>query len=126
MPLPPTRKVAGTLALKDGKETKDAKNARLFGIEIVSKEVIAAHKNLSAVSEYYRNYFDYNSFDNAGASIVAAVDLSRLLSIDLFGFKNNAAWLPSEKMFMFGAGSENLSGFAGALDVVAHEFTVES
>ncbi|MBF0441776.1 MAG: M4 family metallopeptidase [Oligoflexales bacterium] len=123
IPVPPTRKVTGTLILNNGEESLDVRNARKLGIELVTPEVRGAMRNFETTGNFYESRFGLNGFDGQGSDIVVSVDLSKKLSISLFGLTQNAAWSGAERLFMFGAGGSKLAGFARALDVVAHEFT---
>ncbi|MGK5088530.1 M4 family metallopeptidase [Bdellovibrionota bacterium FG-2] len=106
----------GVLVLENGKTT-------LAGYALISDEARFANTSFENVRDFYSNVFERNSYDNQGAEIVASVNSQRITMIDLLKQKQNAAWMGPWKMFMFGAGGDELAGFTAAVDVVGHEFT---
>ncbi len=115
----PTPLNHGIKVLQDGQVTFQGQVAPL----LVSQSAMAASDNLTIVRDFYRDVFQRNSYDDKGAPIRASVDVQRYHLIPILGMKNNAAWMQPFKMFVFGAGGDNLGGFAEALDVIGHEFT---
>jgi len=76
---------------------------------------VDVHRYLGEIVDYYRTHHNWNSFDNAGTNIYAAVHRGTNY--------NNAFYRPSEKKFYFGDGNNVLFGYLTAKDVIAHEFT---
>jgi len=106
----------GILVMENG-ERKLASIA--FPVEVAQ----AAHSSFARVLDFFDYHFGRRSYDGQGAVISASVNVQRLGFFDLLGQKQNAAWMGPWKMFIFGAGGDLLGNFAGALDVVGHEFT---
>lgn len=77
------------------------------------KAAVSAQANMGIVYDYYKNVFNRNSFDNAGAQIKASVHVGRSY--------NNAYWNGTQLAFGDGDGSMFIA-LSGALDVTAHEF----
>lgn len=106
----------GVKVLENGKTT-------LLGHALVGEEARAANRNLELVREFYSQKLGRTSWDGNGAGIDASVNVQRITLVDLLGQKQNAAWMAPWKMFVFGAGGDELGSFTSALDVVGHEFT---
>ena len=106
----------GVQVLKNGKKT-------LPGYILISDEAKSANTSFERVTDFYKNMFGYRSWDGKNVEVVASVNVQRLGFLDLLGLKQNAAWMAPWKFFIFGAGGDELGNFAGALDVVGHEFT---
>lgn len=80
----------------------------------VQGAAVDAHYNIGLVYDYYKNNFNRNSFDNAGAAIKSSVH---------FGSSyNNAYWNGIQMVYGDGDGT-TFKALSAALDVVAHEFT---
>jgi bacillolysin len=80
----------------------------------VQAAAVDAHFNIALVYDYYKNNFNRNSYDNAGAAIKSTVH---------FGSRyNNAYWNGIQMVYGDGDGN-TFSALSSALDVVAHEFT---
>lgn len=79
--------------------------------------------NLSKISEYFKNKFTWNGYDNKGSDLDATV---RYKGSKLFGtnaLRQNAAWAPAPyNQFLFGAGGDTLGDFLEAFDVIGHEY----
>jgi len=106
----------GVKVLENGKKT-------ISGYLLISDEAKNANSNFEKIRSFYNDYFSRESYDGNGAKIVASVNVQKHGFLDLLGFKQNAAWMGPWKFFVFGAGGDELAGFTGAMDVVAHEFT---
>jgi bacillolysin len=75
---------------------------------------VDAHYNIGVVYDYYKNTFNRNSYDNAGAAIKSSVH---------FGSNyNNAYWNGTQMVYGDGDGV-TFKALSAALDVVGHEFT---
>jgi Zn-dependent metalloprotease len=109
----------GIFILENGEPVGKA----LWAPFLVTDNARAANLNLQRTRDYFKEMFGRESWDGQGAAIRATVDIHRFHIISLGGFRQNAAWMPDLKIFMFGAGGDELGGFAEALDCVAHEFT---
>ncbi len=70
---------------------------------------------LELTVEFYENEFNYNSYDNDGASLTSTIEYDRNYA--------NAYWSPYDTQFVFGDGDGSTMGFLGGIDVVAHEFS---
>lgn len=80
----------------------------------VQGAAVDAHYNIGLTYDYFKNNFNRNSFDNAGAAIKSSVH---------FGSSyNNAFWNGVQMVYGDGDGT-TFKALSGALDVVAHEFT---
>lgn len=79
---------------------------------------VDAHVNTEMVYNYYKNNFNRNSYNNAGATMKATVNY-REVSYQAY---NNAFWNGSQMVYGDGDGV-NLGPVGSALDVVGHEFT---
>jgi Zn-dependent metalloprotease len=106
----------GVKVLEDGKPT-------LAGRVLVREEARAADDNLRRVRDFYAGAFGRTSWDGQGADIDASMNAQRITLVDLLRQKQNAAWMGPWKMFVFGAGGDELGAFTAALDVVGHEYT---
>lgn len=115
----PTPLYRGVKVMNDGQRTLEGTFLPL----LVTDDVTAASENLTTTRDFYQSEFNRNSYDNAGAKIIAAVEVQQYHLIPILGMKENAAWMQPFGHFMFGAGGSRLGGFAQALDVVGHEFT---
>lgn len=82
-----------------------------------------ANDRMEAVKSFFKDLFGQNSFDGSGAAIDVSVNVQKKGFLDLLGQRQNAAWIGPWRMFVFGAGGDELSGFESAYDVVGHEFT---
>ncbi len=91
----------GTLMFQEGGSSSDS-------------TAMAAYNNLGTTYNYYKNRFNRDSYNNAGAQLIATVH---------YGNKyNNAYWNGSQMVFGDGDGT-TFGPFAAAFDVVAHELT---
>jgi len=106
----------GVKVLENGKPT-------LVGRVLPLAEAKKANTAFEKVLNFYSSALGRNSYDDAGATISASVNVQKFGFLDILGQKQNAAWMAPWKMFIFGAGGEELGNFAGALDVVGHEYT---
>lgn len=106
----------GIKVLENGKET-------FVGKSLVSTEARKANENLERTSDFYSNFFRRDSYDGNNAEINASVNVQKFAFLDVLGMAQNAAWMGPWKMFVFGAGGDQLGNFASSLDVVGHEFT---
>ncbi len=77
------------------------------------EEVDAAHDNFGRIYDYYMQMFGRDSYDDAGAPLIATVDYRR----DPDEPYRNAYWDPERRQMVFG------DGYAAPLDVTAHEVT---
>ncbi|MBM7588111.1 neutral peptidase B [Bacillus pakistanensis] len=75
---------------------------------------VDAHVNAGEVYDYYKETFNRDSFDDAGAKLISSVHVGE-------GW-NNAAWNGVQMMYGDGDGSTFIP-LSGALDVIAHELT---
>ncbi|WP_197379608.1 M4 family metallopeptidase [Mycolicibacterium mengxianglii] len=93
------------------------KRSLLFGW---NASAVSAHANMAQVYDYYSAVLGRDSFDGAGAAVVASVGYNPRSALEqyFFGYAN-AFWDASAQQFAFG----NSGGFEGAVDVVGHEFT---
>lgn len=110
----------GVEVLKDGKPT--------FASKFVNLTVPrAAQSNFERVMGFYADQLGRFGFDGdldgVGARVHASVNTQRLMPVDLLGMRQNAAWMAPWKMFVFGAGGDEIGALAEAIDVVGHEFT---
>lgn len=112
----PNPLLKGVHVLKNGKPT-------LAGRVLVSSEAKSASQNFQRVQQFYLQTEGRKSWDGKGANVDASVNVQKFTFLDVLGLKQNAAWMGPWKMFVFGAGGEELGDFAGALDVVGHEYT---
>ena len=76
---------------------------------------VDVHRYMGIVVDYYKNNFNWNSFDNNGSTIFSGVHHNTDY--------NNAFYRPSEKKFYFGDGDNSFFGYLAAKDIIAHEFT---
>lgn len=74
----------------------------------------AAHNNAGSTYNFYKNVFNRDSYDNAGAQLKSSAHYSSRY--------NNAYWNGSQMVYGDGDGT-TFSYLSGALDVVAHELT---
>jgi hypothetical protein len=81
---------------------------------VVQGAAVDAHYNLGLVYEYYKNNFNRNSYDNAGAALKSAVHYGSSY--------NNAYWDGVEMVYGDGDGT-TFKALSAALDVVGHEYT---
>lgn len=123
VPLMPSDKLKGILVLENGKKSSQAKLAETLGYKLVTDSVIAANENFKKIASYYDQTFKRSGYDGQGGKIAASVEVQKHGLLDIIGLKQNAAWMESEKLFIFGAGGDKLAGFAEAIDVVGHEYT---
>lgn len=72
-----------------------------------------AYDNAGLVLRFYREVFGRNSIDGRGGEVQSAVHFGR-------GF-GNAMW--SGTQMVYGDGNNDVAGFTGALDIIAHELT---
>jgi len=75
---------------------------------------VDAHYFAGIVYDYYKNKFNRNSYNNAGAAIISRVHYGTNY--------NNAGWTGYEMIYGDGDGT-TFGPFSGALDVIAHELT---
>ncbi|MBW9158417.1 MULTISPECIES: M4 family metallopeptidase [Clostridium] len=80
----------------------------------VQGAAVDAHYNIGLVYDFYKNNFNRNSFDNAGATIKSSVHYGSNY--------NNAYWNGVQMVYGDGDGSR-FKALSAALDVVGHEFT---
>jgi bacillolysin len=73
-------------------------------------EADAAYDNFGRVYDYYRSRFGRDSYDDMGAPLIGTVDYPAACS-------GGAYWDPDQQQMFF------CEGFAGPLDVTAHEVT---
>ena len=106
----------GVKVLQNGEPT-------LIGRVLPLAEARRANTQFEKVLDFFTEEFDRNSFDDQGAEVTASVNVQKYTFLDILGQKQNAAWVAPWKLFIFGAGGEELGNFAGALDVVGHEYT---
>ena len=111
----------GMSAFKPGRLViDDGKRAGLFP----PKNAAILYSNLEKIRDYYFQNHNRKSWDDRGADIVASVNAGKFAFIDIFGLKQNAAWIHEQNRFVFGVGDKKgLDDFESALDVVAHEYT---
>ncbi|MEC3884644.1 M4 family metallopeptidase [Halobacillus sp. HZG1] len=75
---------------------------------------VDAHVHAGEVYDYFKETFDRNSFDDAGARMISSVHVGENW--------NNAAWNGVQMMYGDGDG-ETFLPLSGALDVIGHELT---
>ncbi|WP_369903650.1 M4 family metallopeptidase [Bacillus manliponensis] len=75
---------------------------------------VDAHHYAGVTYDYYKNKFNRNSYDNAGASLNSTVHYGRNY--------NNAFWNGSQMVYGDGDGTTFVP-LSGALDVIGHELT---
>ena len=80
---------------------------------IGDEEVDAAYENFGLIHRYFLETFERNSYDGAGAPLIATVRYRR----DPDSPFRNAYWDPDRRQMVFG------EGYAAPLDVTAHEVT---
>lgn len=74
--------------------------------------------------DFFETRFQRKSFDNNNTPVIAIINYGRhLKSLDFNGFRGNTTWIPSQKLFVFGANNNGLGNFTNHLDIIAHEFT---
>lgn len=79
--------------------------------------------NLSKVVEYFKNTFNWNSFDNKGSDLDATVRFKGSKLFGTAGLRQNAAWAGAPyNQFLFGRGGDTLGDFLNAFDVIGHEY----
>jgi vibriolysin len=91
--------------------------SRTEGGPAVSDAVVNTNYNLLGLTyDCYKNLFNRDSYDNAGATLVSSVH---------YGTNhNNAGWAIKSKQMIYGDGDGvSWGNFADALDVTAHELT---
>lgn len=76
--------------------------------------VDAAHNNAGSTYNFYKNVFNRDSYDNAGAQLKSSAHYSSNY--------NNAYWNGTQMVYGDGDGT-TFTYLSGALDVVAHELT---
>jgi len=81
---------------------------------VVQGAAVDAHYNLGLVYDYYKNNFNRNSYDNAGAALKSAVHYGSSY--------NNAYWDGVEMVYGDGDGT-TFKALSAAIDVVGHEYT---
>ncbi len=123
VPIIPTPIYMGVHVLENGEKTKDAARLERIGIRAVTEQATAAHSNFTKITEFYLSKMKRSSYDNKGSRVDALVEFQKYSFGDILGFKQNAAWVPQLKSFIFGAGGDKLGDFPKSLDVVGHEFT---
>jgi hypothetical protein len=73
---------------------------------------------VQAALNYYAKFFNWQSYDNNSSLLTSYYDVTQENLIQ------NAAWAPAPyNFFIFGRGGSLLYNFAGAKDVIGHEFT---
>jgi len=77
------------------------------------RDVDAVYRNFVAVDEYFRTRFGRDSYDDKGSKLIATVRWRKSIQEKY----QNARWDDEKRRMYFGP------GFAGALDVTAHEVT---
>ena len=80
----------------------------------VQGAAVDAHYNIGLVYDYYKNSFNRNSYDNAGATIKSSVHYGSNY--------NNAYWNGVQMVYGDGDGTQ-FKALSAAIDVVGHEFT---
>ncbi|MGG0240244.1 M4 family metallopeptidase [Bacillus rhizoplanae] len=75
---------------------------------------VDAHYYAGVTYDYYKNTFNRNSYDNAGAALKSTVHYSRSY--------NNAFWNGSQMVYGDGDGT-TFAPLSGGLDVIGHELT---
>lgn len=97
-------------------ETYDASNpfypVNSNSSNFMDPDAVDAHYFVGQVYDFYAEYFDYNSFDNNGKSIISVVNAGPI---------DNSYWNGSN--LVFGDGHETFRCLACASDIVAHEYT---
>jgi len=106
----------GVKVLQNGEPT-------LIGRVLPLAEAKSANAQFEKVLDFFTEEFNRNGFDDQGAEVTASVNVQKYTFLDILGQKQNAAWVAPWKLFIFGAGGEELGNFASALDVVGHEYT---
>jgi Zn-dependent metalloprotease len=119
----PGRGQRSILVLDGDEETQDAKIAKRLGQNLRTQGIENAKQNFEATLAFYADELGRAGYDAAEATVHAVADAGALRGLDFFGLSSNAFWNAREKVFVFGAGRGDFSNFAGALDVVAHEYT---
>jgi Zn-dependent metalloprotease len=90
----------------------------------ITDQAREASENLVLVRNYYQNQFARNSYDGKGAIIEAIVRVGAISFVDLFGLRQNAAWVGALKLFIFGKGeNDGIKNLTQATDVIGHEYT---
>lgn len=107
----------GTLVLKNGQSSS------VFTRPLISQEAREADDAFVKTLKFYFVNFNRDGFDNHGAAVNAAVRVQKLKIFDFYGLQQNAAWIGTLNVFVFGGGGEYLANFTSALDVIGHEFT---
>lgn len=80
-----------------------------------NQEGAEAHRNGRMTLDFFYNYFNRNSFDNAGSTI-------HIYNED-FTDPNNAHWDGSNGVYLGNGGSSSAYDDFGTIDIVAHEIT---
>src|SRR5512139_1918753 len=78
-------------------------------------DVNAAYDNTGAAYEAYKNFWNRDSYDNAGAQLTSTVHYSNNYC--------NAFWNGTQMVYGDGNSSQNCAPLARSLDVTAHELT---
>ena len=78
-------------------------------------DVNAAYDNTGAAYEAYKNFWNRDSYDNAGAQLTSTVHYSSNYC--------NAFWNGTQMVYGDGSASQNCGPLARSLDVTAHELT---
>lgn len=116
----------GIRVLDDGTPTREVRIAeRALGQSIVTRDALDAHANIELTQKFYEQYFGREGYDGRGGRIDVAVRANAYLpsAVDIVGWKENAFWNNSARVFFFGSGDRSFKSFSSALEVVAHEFT---
>jgi Zn-dependent metalloprotease len=91
---------------------------------LISQDAYDVSKNLAITEKFFREKFALDSYDNQGSPLEAIVRMGQGGLGDFFNTRLNANWIPKKRLLVVGIGdTKSLSGFARALDVIAHEYT---
>lgn len=92
----------------------DPNNDNNFNDNAALKAAISAHIYVSDAYNFFKSFFNRNSYDNAGHSLINVVHYKQNL--------NNAFW--NGIVMTYGDGDNiHMSNLAGAYDVIVHELT---
>ncbi len=91
--------------------------ARMEGEDATAdEEVNEAYDMGLEVLKFYKQFFDHDSLDGRGMTVVSSVHFGQKLG--------NAFWLSWMGQMVYGDGNSFLHNFTGCIDVIGHEMTV--
>jgi thermolysin len=119
-----TTRTAGGIRTYDAKNTQSLPGTLMASTSLTSWDTSAtkgrgaavdAHYSAGVVFDFYKGAFGRSGIDGKGGGMTSTAHFAQSL--------DNALWDPESKQMMYGDGGQIFRPLAGALDVVAHEFT---